>query len=46
MKNPVFFLIFTLLISCSKNLDKKELNKENQNFEQWDEYMGDKARTH
>ena len=46
MKNLALFLTFTLLISCSKNLDKKELNKENKNFEQWDEYMGDKARTH
>ena len=46
MKRITFFLAFILLFSCSKNFDRKELNTLNQNTEKWNEYMGDKARTH
>ncbi len=46
MKRITFFLSFILLFSCSKNFDRKELNTLNQNTEKWNEYMGDKARTH
>jgi len=46
MKRFLIFLVFILLYSCSKNAKEKSLIKENQNFEKWEEYMGDKARTH
>jgi len=46
MKQITFFLAFILLFSCSKNFDRKESNTLNQNTEKWNEYLGDKARTH
>ena len=46
MKQINLFLVFILLFSCSKDFDRKELNFLNQNFKQWNEYLGDKARTH
>ncbi len=46
MKHINLFLAFILLFSCSKNFDRKELNTLNQNTEKWNEYLGDKARTH
>ena len=46
MKQINLFLLFILLFSCSKDFDRKELNFLNQNFKQWNEYLGDKARTH
>jgi len=46
MKQINLFLVFILLFSCSKKIDRKELNILNQNSEKWNEYLGDKARTH
>ena len=46
MKQINLFLAFILLFSCSKDFDRKELNFLNPNFKQWNEYLGDKARTH
>ena len=46
MKQINLSLVFILLFSCSKDFDRKELNFLNQNFKQWNEYLGDKARTH
>ena len=46
MKQINLSLVFILLFSCSKKIDRKELNILNQNSEKWNEYLGDKARTH
>ena len=46
MKQINLFLVFILLFSCSKKFDRKDLNILNQNSEKWNEYLGDKARTH